>query len=78
MPHSLAPFIVIPVVLILAVSWQTYLSKNFDYQCGSCGERFTPSVLAAAVAPHRFGGRKLLRCPSCGKVTWASAVPKEQ
>lgn len=78
MSGSLAPFIVIPLALILGALWQTQLSKKFDYQCANCGQRFSPSALAAAAAPHRFGGLKLLRCPSCGRTTWAAAVPKQQ
>ena len=78
MSSSLAPLIVIPVVLFLGALWQTQLSKNFDYQCANCGERFSPPALAAAAAPHRFGGLKLLRCPSCGRTTWTAAAPKHQ
>jgi DNA-directed RNA polymerase subunit RPC12/RpoP len=78
MSGSVSPLIVIPVVIVLGALFQRQLSKNFDYQCASCGARFSPSALAASVAPHRFGGLKLLRCPSCGKITWASAVPKQQ
>ena len=29
------------------------------------------------VAPHRFGGSKLVKCPHCGVRTWASPVPKQ-
>lgn len=76
MSGSLAPLIIVPVLLIFGVIVQSQVSKNYDYQCASCGARFSPSAVAAAVAPHRFGGMKLLRCPSCGKIGWASAVPK--
>jgi DNA-directed RNA polymerase subunit RPC12/RpoP len=78
MSSSLTPLIVIPVILLVTVFGQSQLSKRFDYQCANCGMRFSPSPLAAALAPHRFGGLKLLRCPSCGRTTWASAVPKQQ
>ena len=77
MSSSLGPLIVIPVVLVLAVLVQSQVSKNFDYQCANCGTRFSPSALAVALAPHMFS-KKLLRCPSCGKTTWAAAVPKQQ
>jgi DNA-directed RNA polymerase subunit RPC12/RpoP len=78
MPSSLTPLIAIPAILLLTVLFQSQLSKNFDYQCANCGTRFSPSALAAALAPHRFGGLKLLRCPNCGQTTWASAVRKQQ
>jgi len=69
--------VVIVIVVFLVMAWgQRSLSKGFDYQCGSCGHTFSPSPAAAAIAPHRLGGFKLLRCPSCGAITWASAVPK--
>jgi DNA-directed RNA polymerase subunit RPC12/RpoP len=78
MPGTISPLFIIPVIFVITVVFQTFMSRNFDYQCGNCGERFSPSPLAAAIAPHRFGGLKLLRCPHCGKVTWASALRKEQ
>jgi hypothetical protein len=77
MSSSLDPLIVIPVVLVLAVLVQSQVSKNFDYQCANCGTRLNPSALAVALAPHMFG-KKLLRCPNCGKTTWAAAEPKQQ
>jgi hypothetical protein len=77
MSSSLGPFIVIPVVLVLAVLVQSQVSKNFDCQCANCGTRFNPSALGIALAPHMFG-KKLLRCPNCGKTTWAAAIPKQQ
>jgi DNA-directed RNA polymerase subunit RPC12/RpoP len=78
MSGHLTPLIVVPVVIVLGTLWQRQLSKNFDYQCAKCGARFSPSAVAAALAPHRFGGLKLLRCPSCGRTSWAAAVPKQQ
>jgi len=77
MSGSLTPLVVIPIVLVLGVLFQSQLSKNFDYECGNCGTRFSPSAVAAALAPHRFGGFKLLRCPNCGKITWAAAARKQ-
>jgi DNA-directed RNA polymerase subunit RPC12/RpoP len=68
--------IVVVVVFCALMLFQQSLSKGFDYRCDSCGHRFSPSLVAAALAPHRFGGLKLLRCPNCGTLMWASAVPK--
>jgi len=72
---TIAPVILPIAVLLVVALTQWKLSKSFDYQCGACGHSFSPSPIAA-VAPHRFGGVKLLRCPSCGSITWASAAPK--
>jgi len=73
---ALVPVIVVIVVFCALVLFQQNMSKRFDYECGRCGHRFSPTSVAAALAPHRFGGLKLLRCPDCGALTWASAVPK--
>lgn len=56
---ALAPVIVVVVVCFALVLFQRNLSKGFDYQCGDCGHRFSPSPWAAALAPHRFGGLPL-------------------
>ncbi|HUJ54867.1 MAG TPA: zinc ribbon domain-containing protein [Gaiellaceae bacterium] len=77
MPSVVTPVLVVVAVLVLTTLWQRRLSQGYDYQCGRCGHRFSPSPLAAALAPHRFGGLKLLKCPECGAFTWASVVPKE-
>ena len=70
------PVVVVAVVFVAVLFFQWNLSKGIDYECDNCQHRFSPSPLVAAVAPHRFGGLKLLRCPNCGATTWASAVPK--
>lgn len=76
MSNALTPVAVVLVVFAALVLFQQKLSKGLDYECSRCGHRFSPSAVVAALAPHRFGGLKLLRCPSCGAVTWASAVSK--
>ena len=50
---ALAPVIVVVVVFVAVTLFQFKLSKGFDYECGNCGHRFSPSPLAAALAPHR-------------------------
>lgn len=72
---ALAPYLIPAALLVAVFCAQFALHKRYDYQCGNCGNTFSPSVLAMTLTPHRFGS-KLLRCPKCGKVTWATRVPK--
>lgn len=44
--------------------FQQNLSKGFTYERGNCDHQFSPSPVATALGPHRFGGLKLLRCPT--------------
>jgi DNA-directed RNA polymerase subunit RPC12/RpoP len=75
------PVFVIPIIVVLAVVLSYSINKgraaNFGYRCGSCGHVFAISPLKATFAPHSFGGSKLMRCPSCGAVTWTKPVPNE-
>jgi DNA-directed RNA polymerase subunit RPC12/RpoP len=76
MPQYAVEIIVIAAVVILVVLLQNWRTANYDYQCGKCGERFSLSTLKAIIALHSMGS-KLVRCPKCGKMTWAKPVPKE-
>lgn len=76
MTNAVAPVVVVALVFVALVVLQQNMSKGLDYECRACGHRFCPSAVAAALAPHRFGGLKLLRCPHCGALTWASTVPE--
>ncbi len=67
--------IVIAAVTLLAVVWARWTNSHFDYQCPNCGEIFSLSVLQAMAVPH-MSGRKLVRCPNCGRVSWATPVAK--
>ena len=75
MPKQLAGFVVVVVVLVFAYFRQTQLAQQFDYQRGACGATFELSSLAAVMVPH-MRQKKLVRCPQCGAVTWATSVPK--
>jgi DNA-directed RNA polymerase subunit RPC12/RpoP len=72
---SLAPIIVVVGILILTIIVQAVVSKNFNYKCGNCGNEFSISPVTGVLTPHNMG-RKLLKCPSCGKITWARRVRK--
>jgi predicted RNA-binding Zn-ribbon protein involved in translation (DUF1610 family) len=76
MLSSLVPFLIPAALLVVVFFAQLALRKHYDYQCANCGHAFSPSVWAMVLTPHRFGD-KLLKCPQCGKVTWAERVPKK-
>lgn len=61
------------VVAIMALSWRT---RNYDYQCGKCGRKFNLTVWKAAISAHIMGNR-YVKCPNCGKWSWANPTPKE-
>jgi DNA-directed RNA polymerase subunit RPC12/RpoP len=69
---------VIVVVLALAINFlvQQNLTSRYEYQCDRCASTFSLTPLAAAIVPHRLGGAKYVKCPDCGKRSWATPVPK--
>jgi uncharacterized C2H2 Zn-finger protein len=74
LPYSLLILAVLLAAMFLA---QVILRKRYNFQCADCGHIFSPSALVMTLTPHRFG-TKLLKCPECGKVTWAARMPKKQ
>jgi DNA-directed RNA polymerase subunit RPC12/RpoP len=56
--------------------FQRNLTSRYDYQCERCGSTFSLAPAAAAIAPHKMGGSKYLKCPSCGVRSWVTPVPK--
>jgi DNA-directed RNA polymerase subunit RPC12/RpoP len=77
MSTALIPVIVIAAAFLVQFLVQQGITSRFDYQCGNCGRTFSLTPLAASVAPHRFGGSKLVTCPHCGVRSWVSPVPKQ-
>jgi hypothetical protein len=75
MPNNLNPLFAVVIITLLAAAWQNWMNRNFDYQCANCDEVFSLSLSQAMLAPH-FLGRKLVRCPRCGKISWAAPVRK--
>lgn len=41
--------------------------------CKHCGERFVPTYKQAVMVPH-MGYTRYLKCPNCGKKSWAKKV----
>jgi DNA-directed RNA polymerase subunit RPC12/RpoP len=74
---AIIPVVVIGAGFLVQFVVQQGITSRYDYQCGNCGQTFSLTPFAAAVAPHRFGGRKLVRCPHCGVRSWVSPVPKQ-
>lgn len=67
--------VALAVGLYLAVRWHTL---SFAYRC-RCGREFTISMGVNLVSPHwptRRGGVKYLRCPECGRRSWAAVIPR--
>ena len=76
MSPAIVPLVVV-VVLAGQFVFQRSLMSRYDYLCGDCGQTFSLTPLTASLAPHRFGGRKWVRCPHCGVRSWVSMVPKQ-
>jgi hypothetical protein len=58
--------------LVLLVAWTR---RRDTYRCRACGHGFRVSFAANLVSPQwptAGGGFKYLRCPSCGKRSWAA------
>ena len=59
--------------LVVFVAW----TRRADtYRCRGCGHQFRVSFATKLVSPQwptPTGGFKYLRCPSCGKRSWAAA-----
>ena len=65
----------IPVlVLYLLVRWH---AQQFGYCCGECGTEFEISTFQDFISPHALTV-KYLRCPQCGKRSWAQVRAKVQ
>jgi DNA-directed RNA polymerase subunit RPC12/RpoP len=63
----------IPVlVLFLLVRWH---AQQFGYCCGQCGAEFKISTFKDFISPHALT-LKYLRCPQCGKRSWAQGRAK--
>ncbi|MGC2486018.1 MAG: hypothetical protein WA359_07235 [Acidimicrobiales bacterium] len=69
--------LLIVVILVLTFAVQAVLASRFDWRCDKCGKTFSIPPLKAALLPHRWGGQKLIKCPSCGVRSWVRRVPKE-
>jgi len=60
------------VLLLLLVYWH---ARDTAYRCPRCRNEFEISMLRDLVSPHMLT-TKYLRCPGCGKRSWAKALVK--
>lgn len=75
LPGNWLPWLaVIALGTFLLIEWHT---KNFAYQCPNCGKRFEISVASNFLGPNG-GTRKYLKCPECGKRSWARILVKKK
>lgn len=59
--------------LLALLSWH---ARSFGYRCGRCGHEFAVSALTELATPH-IGRRHHVRCPNCGRRSWALVLVKE-
>ena len=76
MPTGVIPVVVIAAAFVVQYFVQRNVLMRYDYQCGRCGATFSPTAVSLALAPHRIGGSKYMRCPQCGRRSWVAPVPK--
>ena len=76
MPSVVIPIIVVVFGFAINLLVQRNLTSRYDYRCDRCGATFSLTPTAAAIAPHRMGGAKYVKCPSCGGRSWVAPVPK--
>ena len=67
----------LPVVIVLIVALIWWHARNTAYRCGACGHEFVVSVWRDAFSPHMIE-TKYLKCPGCGKRSWAKALVLER
>ncbi len=69
--------IIIPAAIAVAVVLLMATSRSVKYQCENCGGIFGLSPFFAIAAPHMMG-KKFVRCPRCGIVSWVSPMHRER
>ncbi len=73
-PLGFALWLAIVAAAVLALlSWH---ARNFGYRCSRCGHEFGVSALTELLTPH-VGRRHYVRCPNCGRRSWALILVKE-
>ena len=62
------------VIFVLVAFYALKLEVEAGYyECKNCHNKFVPSYFSAVIAPHIHTIR-YLKCPKCGKRTWAKKV----
>lgn len=62
------------VILLVGLLFSFVMEVNAGYhECRNCGHKFVPTYKEAILAAHT-PTKKYLKCPECGKKTWAKKV----
>lgn len=59
--------------LLLLVKWH---AEKTAYRCAACGETFEIGTLTDLVS-LQYPNKKYLKCPHCGRWSWATVLMKE-
>jgi uncharacterized protein with PIN domain len=70
---SIHNIIIIAVAVAFAYIMQGMRLNKFEYQCKNCNETFKLPMWKAILAPPSMSS-KLVKCPKCGKWTWANTT----
>lgn len=66
------------VVMLAALFFALKLEVDAGhYKCKKCGRKFVPTYRAVLLAPH-MNTTRWLKCPECGKRSWAKKVLAEE
>ena len=66
------------VVMLAALFFALKLEVDAGhYKCKKCGHKFVPTYRAVLLAPH-MNTTRWLKCPECGKRSWAKKVLEEE
>ena len=66
------------VVMLAALFFALKLEVDAGhYKCKKCGRKFVPTYRAVLLAPH-MNTTRWLKCPECGKRSWAKKVLEEE
>jgi DNA-directed RNA polymerase subunit RPC12/RpoP len=60
--------------LVVLIRWHADVTA---YRCGACGHEFEITALVDFISPHMVS-TKYLKCPSCGRRSWATVLMKEE
>jgi DNA-directed RNA polymerase subunit RPC12/RpoP len=69
-------FLICIGVMAIILKWlrtSGWLISNLDYVCSKCGGYIYLPTWQAVTSFH-FMGRKWVRCPHCGQMTWAIPI----
>jgi DNA-directed RNA polymerase subunit RPC12/RpoP len=75
MMEHIIKFMTAVLIVVFAFFMHNWITRYYDYRCGNCGEKFSLSIWEALFSVHMMG-TKYVKCPNCGKWSWAKLTPK--